>query len=159
LNRTTKNWLAAAFVVVLFAITQFSQPIIYNLALGAYQVLLIKVFGRPAQWLAKATGFNAYDAFFWAKIVYTVLMGAVMVTALWIYAHSFREFRLCLVLLGAGLGVSIVANVASKVLNSYWLQTFSRDMLEVLTSPFPVLFLIPVLILYRNSSTGAVRKG
>jgi hypothetical protein len=143
-------------VVALFAIMQFSRPIVYQLALAAYQVLLLKVIGRQAQWLHAATGFNTYDAFFWAKIVYTVLIGIFMVGALWFYSRSKSEFKLSMVLVGSGLGVSILSNVASKVLNSYWLATFSRDMLEVLTSPFPVLFLIPVLILYRNTTNSTV---
>jgi hypothetical protein len=145
-------YLTTLFVVALFALTQFSKPILYNMALVAYQVLLIRIFGAPAQWLAAHTGFNTYDAFFWAKFVYTLIMAGTMAIALWFYAQNKREFRLCLILAGSALGSVVVANIASKVLRSHWLETFSRDMLEVLTSPFPVLFLIPVVILYRNTS-------
>jgi hypothetical protein len=147
-------FLTTVFVVVLFILTQFSGPIVYNLALAAYQVLLVRLFGAPAQWLAAHTGFNTYDAFFWAKLVYTLLIAAAMVAALWFYSRNKQEFLLSLWLIGGALGAVVLANIASKVLKSYWLQTFSRDMLEVLTSPFPVLFLIPVLILYRSTAQG-----
>lgn len=155
LSNTQRTWGTALAVTGLFGLVQFSRPIVYNLALFCYQVLLIKLFGRPAQWLAKATGFNAYDAFFWAKILYTVLIAALMIAAVGLYGRSRRERKLAFTLLGAATGVVVLANIGSKITGSRWLQTFSRDTLEMLTSPFPVLFLIPVLILYRNTQNKA----
>jgi hypothetical protein len=148
----------ASLVLVLFGLTQFSRSIVYALALACYQVLLNKAFGRPAQALAAATGFNAYDAFFWAKIIYTGIMAVVMIAALRTYSYSKAEFKVSMALLGAACGMAVLTNVASKVFHSGWLQTFSRDILEVLTSPFPVLFLIPVLILYRNTQASPIGK-
>lgn len=155
LSHKQRIWGAALAVTGLFGLVQFSRPIVYDLALFCYQVLLIKLFGRPAQWLAKATGFNAYDAFFWAKIIYTLLMAGLMVAALWLYSRSRSERKLVFSLLGGAAGVVLLANIGSKITGSHWLQTFSRDTLEMLTSPFPVLFLIPVLILYRNTENKA----
>jgi len=152
LPQKVRAWATGFWVGVLFLLTQFSASVVFRLSYGAYKLLFISAIGIPAKWVAQATGFNTYTGFFWGKVFYTLLILGSMAAALYSYARNKREFQLCMGLVGIALACVVVSNVASKVLHSFWLQTFSRDMLEVLTSPFPVLFLIPVVILYRNTT-------
>ena len=158
-KRQTFTWLAWLLLAVLFLLTQFAREINQSLAEVWYRALFFRPLGAPLEWLERHTGFQAYHARFLAKFTYTVLIAAGMVATLWFFTRDKGEKKVAFYLLAAGAAGTVVLNVMGKVLGVAWLQTFSRDTLEVLTSPFPVLFLLPVLILYRNTRQGPLKGG
>jgi hypothetical protein len=89
---------------------------------------------------------------FWTKIVYSVAVCMFIALCLWLASRTRGELRVVTLLFGAALASVPVMNILAKLTHFTWLETFSRDTLEFVVSPLPVLFLIPVLVLYRKTA-------
>lgn len=150
-------WAGWGLLAALFAIVQFAKELWLWLAYRAYYALFWRPIGAPLEYLEKRIGWQVYHGEFWGKVLYSALVLVVMVASIWFFGRNRAERKLCYSLLTLAWGVTIAANVGSKLLQSHWLQTFSRDTLEVLTSPFPVIFMLPMLVLYRKTATGATK--
>jgi hypothetical protein len=146
-----KNLLFAISLVMLFFYFQFSDSISDSLYAFFYQILIRKGPADFAKKLQDLSGYKVYHPMFWSKIVYSAGLIVLMVSALLAYTRTGRERVLSFGLIGIALILTLLVNAIGKVASNQWLETFSRDTFEFILSPLTVIFILPVLLLYRAS--------
>ena len=145
----SRNLLAISMLLAVFVFFQFSREfsrVFYTLF---YHILSYKPIGRVVYSVQLAIGYQVYSPAFWSKILYSVLLMGMVGFCLWLFARNHGEARFMIGMVALALGGSILLNMLGKLSGSVWVETLSRDSFEFILSPLPVVFLLPVLQLYR----------
>ena len=141
-------------LLVVFMLFQFSRELSKLFFTLFYHILSYKPIGRVVYSVQLAIGYRVYHPAFWAKIAYSSLLMALTAFCLWLFARNRREARFMIGMVVLALGANILLNVLAKLIGNEWMQTISRDGFEFILSPLPIVFLLPVLQLYRIGNKG-----
>ena len=150
----SRNLSAIGMLLAVFVFFQFSRELSRAFYTLFYHILTYKPIGRVVYSVQLAIGYQVYSPAFWAKIVYSGLLMGLVGVCLWLFARNRGEARFMVGMVAAALAGAVVLNLLGKLTGSSWVETLSRDSFEFILSPLPVVFLLPVLQLYRMGNRG-----